>query len=181
MALDSLLYWRHKDDQHNLWRPVPGQSATLYRDNLPNIVKRMDVEATVVDAAPFITVVGAATHVSQLHSFGFTTSASLFKNVKTLTALHRATLFVTPVVLACQAAGFNYRAYIPRWAHAREVQRDEEIVRQHIDAGMALGAASWLLRLSFKLGARYWAPIDILAGGALADVMQREYLRAHAF
>jgi hypothetical protein len=141
----------------------------------------MDIDAMVVDAAPFVAVIGAATHVSQLHSFGFTVSANLFKNVKTLTSLHRATLIATPLVLACQAAGLNYRAYIPRWAHKRELERDEEVVRQHISAGMAMGAALWFSRLVLKLGARYWAPVDILAGGALADVMQREYIRAHAF
>jgi hypothetical protein len=180
MALESLLYWRHKHPLHNQWRPVPGQNPTRYRDNLPDVFKRMDIEATVVDAAPVVAAVGAATHISQLHAFGFTVSGNLFKNAKTLTALNRATMIVPPLILACQAAELDYRAYIPRWAHKRELERDEEVVRQHIVAGMNMGTALWLTRLLFRLGPRYMAPVDILAGGALADLMQREYIRAHA-
>lgn len=98
-----------------------------------------------------------------------------------MTAIHRTTVFLPPLVLAFQAAGLDYRTYIPRWAHSRELRRDEEEVRKHIDVGMGIGGIGWILRLAFKVGPRYWAPIDIIMGGALADLLHREYLKAHGF
>ena len=97
-------------------------------------------------------------------------------------AMHRTVLYLTPFVLLCQAAGIGYRSYIPRWNHDREKRRDEEEVRQHIDAGMAIGAVSWVLRIYvFNLGRAYWAPLDVVMGGALSDLMDREYRKAHGF
>ena len=179
MAFENLFFWNHKSPTDNEWRPRPGYSSVRYLDNLPAALKRTDFQATVVDVAPFITGVGGMAHISQIHSFGFTAHASVFRNVKTMTAMHRAVLFLTPFVLVCQAAGMEYRDLIPRWTHDRERRRDEEEVRQHIDVGMALGAASWFARMAFKIGARYWSPIDVVMGGALADLMHREYNKAH--
>jgi len=70
---------------------------------------------------------------------------------------------------------------IPRWAHARERQRDEEEVRKHVDFGMAVGTAGYFLRMAFGAGKRYWFPFDVIIGGAVADLLHREYLRAHNF
>lgn len=140
----------------------------------------MDIEATVVDVAPFVAGAGGIAHISQINSFGFTASPSVFRNVRTLTAMHRTVVFLAPAILAFQAAGFDYRYFIPRWAHEREMGRGEVEVRQHVDAGMKLGSFIWVARMIFKLGARFWAPIDIVMGGALADLMHREYIRAHS-
>jgi len=175
----SLAFWTTKTSQDNAWRPQPGQSPTKYQTNLPTALQRTDPEATVVDAAPFITAAAAVAHVSQIHSFGFTVPASVFRNVRTLTVTHRATLYLTPVILACQAAGLPYRYLIPRFAPERELRRDEEIVRRDVDVGMTIGAMMWTGRMIFRVGMRYWAPIEIVMGGALADLMQREYIRAH--
>lgn len=95
--------------------------------------------------------------------------------------MHTTTLVVAPLILALQASGLQYRYLIPRWASDRELRRDEEEVRKHVDVGMALGSAIWLSRLAFRIGGRYWAPIDIIAGGALSDLLHREYLKAHGF
>lgn len=181
MGIDALFYWNHKGPGANLWRPRPGANPIEHRLNIPLFVKRMDLEATVVDAAPFVATAGAAAHISQIHAFGFTASASVFRNVKTLSAIHRATVIVAPIVLACQAMNVEYRNMIPRWAHERELHRDEEIVRQHVNVGMSLGAVGWVGRTIAGIGRRYWSPIEVLAGGALADLLQREYLRAHGF
>lgn len=181
MALQYLFFWNYKNAESNRWRPEPGHNPTKYINNLPNPVKRTDLEATVVDIAPFVAGMGGLAHISQIHDFGFTAPASIFRNVKTMTAMHRTVVYLTPLVLACQAGGIEYRNFIPRWAHDRELRRDEEEVRQHIDVGMAIGSISWITRMFFRFGARYWAPIDIVAGGALADLMHREYLKAHGF
>ena len=122
---------------------------------------------------------GGVAHISQAHQFGFTAHASVFRNIKTMTAMHRTVLFLTPLVFICQAWGWEYRSFIPRWAHDRERRRDEKDVREQVDVGMAFGAATWLARMVFKIGARYWSPIDVVMGGALADLMHREYMRAH--
>ncbi|CAK3893741.1 Hypothetical predicted protein [Lecanosticta acicola] len=179
--LQYLFFWNLKAPEHNKWHPEPGKSPTQYIDNLPLSLKQLDVPATVVDSAPVIAGVGGLAHLSQAHAFGFTARASVFRNVKTLTAIHTTTLVVAPLILALQASGFEYRYFIPRWASDRELRRDEEEVRQHVDVGMAFGSLSWIGRLAFKLGARYWAPIDVIMGGALADLMHREYLKAHGF
>ena len=56
-----------------------------------------------VDVAPFVAGFGGLAHVSQVHSFGFTAPASVFRNVKTMTAMHRAVIFSVPLVFAAQA------------------------------------------------------------------------------
>lgn len=178
-VIQYLFFWNLKSPHDNDWRPQAGRNPTQYIDNLPSFLKRTDIEATVVDTAPFIAGAGGLAHISQLNDFGFTAHASIFKNVKTLTAMHRATLIVAPLVLMCQASGIDYRYAIPRWCHDRELRRDEEQVRQHVDVGMGLGAAVWFSRLAFRFGTRFWAPMDIVMGGALADLMHREYMKAH--
>ena len=95
-------------------------------------------------------------------------------------AMHRTVLFLTPFILICQAIGFDYRYYMPRWNHDREKRGDEEEVRKHVDVGMGIGAVSWVLRMYiFNLGRAYWAPLDVVIGGALSDLMDREYRKAH--
>lgn len=177
--LQYLFFWNLKSPQDNHWRPQPGQNPLTYLDNLPQFLKRTDLEATIVDTAPFIAGAGSLAHLSQLQNFGFTSHWSIFSNPKTLMTMHRTTLLVAPMIFVCQALGWEYRYAIPRWCHERELRREEEEVRQHVDVGMGLGAAVWFSRLAFKFGPRYWAPIDIVMGGALADLMHREYMKAH--
>ncbi|KAK3674730.1 hypothetical protein LTR78_005452 [Recurvomyces mirabilis] len=180
MALSYLFFWNHKSIQNNDWRPQPGETTIKRLDNLPLWLKRQDLKATCVDAAPFIFGVGALAHIRQANDFGFTARASIFANTRTLLATHRATLLVTPVILACQAMGVEYRYFIPRWSHDRERRRDEEEVRKHIAVGMYGGVALWAVRMyGFRVGRAYWAPIDVILGGALADLAHREYMKAH--
>ena len=80
-----------------------------------------------------------------------------------------------------QAARIEYRNFIPRRSTTHELKRDEEEVRRHIDVGAYLGALSWVGRMVMRVGVRYWAPIDVVLGGAGADVLHREYVRTHAF
>jgi hypothetical protein len=96
-------------------------------------------------------------------------------------ALHRSTLFLTPLVLLLQMANKNYRQFIPRWNNDRERRRDEVEARQHIQAGMGLGLGVWTLRMFVfgGIGRKYWAPFDIVLGGALTDLLHREHRKAH--
>jgi hypothetical protein len=182
MNLSPLFFWTSKTEQDNAWHPIPGQNPTKYVSNLPTLIKRQDLEAACVDIAPFVAGVGALAYVRQLNDFGFTATANVFKNPKTLMAMHRTVLVVTPVVLLCQATGVEYRRFIPRWSQPRERMRDEEMVRKQVDFGMLAGVATWTLRIyGLRRGRAYWAPIDVVMGGALADVMHREYVRAHEF
>ncbi len=181
MPFQSLFFWTTKTPSDNAWPPQIGQCPTKHNKYLPLIFQRTDIEATLVDAAPFIASVGTLRHASQLLSFGFTASANVFKNVRTLTALHNATIFFVPLVLSLQAAGIEYRNFIPRWSTAREYSRDEEEVRRHVNVGANLGGMSWFARMIMRVGVRYSAPIDVVLGGALADVLHREYNRTHAF
>lgn len=180
MALPSVFFWISKTQDDNQWRPQPGHNPTTY-PNLPLALQRADLQAMVVDCAPFIAGAGGLAHISQINDFGFTAPASIFRNIKTMTAMHRTTFLLSPLILGFQAAGLDYRIYIPRWSHPRELRRDEEEVRKHIDVGMGIGSISWILRMTFRFGARYWAPIDIVMGGALADLLHREYCKAHGF
>lgn len=181
MALDSLLYWKHKQPLDNQWRPAPGQDLARHRDTLPTVVQRMDVPAMVVDAAPIVAVIGAATHISQLRSLGSAASANWSTYINTMVAVNRAAATVPALLLLCQATGLNYRAYLPRWANERERERDEGSVREHIRLGMQTGTALWLTRLVCGLGAkRLSAPVDVLAFGALGDVMQRNFVHTPA-
>ncbi|KXL44135.1 hypothetical protein M433DRAFT_138156 [Acidomyces richmondensis BFW] len=180
MALQSLFFWHHKCPADNTWRPSPSANRTENQANLPAWLERMDIEAATVDLAPFIAGAGGLAHISQAKDFGFTAHASIFRNAKTLTAMHRTALVLVPVVLGCQVLGVEYRYVIPRWAHDRERRRDEEEVRRHVDVGMCFGAASWLVRLyGLKCGRAFWAPMDVIMFGALSDLMHREYYRAH--
>ncbi|OAG07514.1 uncharacterized protein CC84DRAFT_1243093 [Paraphaeosphaeria sporulosa] len=181
MPFQSLLFWSSKTPLDNAWHPQIGRCPTQYTKNLPLVLQRTDAEATLVDAAPFIASIGALRYASQLFNFGFTVSANVFKNVRTLTALHTSTLLFVPMVLSLQAAGVEYRNFIPRWRTAAESTRDEEEVRRHVDAGAYLGGMAWVARLIMRVGVRYWAPIDVVLGGAGADVLHREYVRTHAF
>ncbi|KAF3034668.1 hypothetical protein E8E12_002973 [Didymella heteroderae] len=181
MPFQSLLFWTTKTPSDNAWHPRIGQCPTQYTKNLPHILKRTDVEATLVDAAPFVASVGALRHASQLFNFGFTVSGNVFKNARTLAALHTSTLTFLPMVLFLQAAGIEYRSLIPRWSTAAESTRDEEEVRRHVDVGAYLGGMAWAARMIMRVGVRYWAPIDVVLGGAGADVLHREYVRTHAF
>ncbi|CAD0101160.1 unnamed protein product [Aureobasidium mustum] len=182
MNLSFLFFWTTKTAEDNAWHPVPGQNPTKYVGNLPPLIKRQDLEAACVDIAPFVAGAGALAYIRQLNDFGFTASANVFQNPRTLMAMHRSTLIVTPVVLLCQAFGVEYRRFIPRWSQTRERGRDEEMVRQQVGFGMLAGVAIWTLRIyALRRGRTYWAPIDVVMGGALADVMHREYVRAHGY
>ena len=180
MPLNTLAYWSSKTLSENAWHPFPGASSTSYSSNIPPWLGRMDLQAACVDAAPFIAGAGGLAHIRQMNDFGFTAYASIFRNPKTLTAMHRTVLVATPVLLLCQASGLEYRNVIPRWASDRERRRDEDEVRNHVDVGMYVGAACWFVRMyGLRWGRAYWAPVDVLLGGALADLMHREYSRAH--
>lgn len=181
MALQYLFFWNLKTADDNKWHPEIGQSSTRYIGNLPHFLRRMDFEASLVDAAPFVAGVGGARHISQIFDFGFTAPASVFRNVKTMTAMHRSVAVLLPLIWTAQAAGVQYRFLIPRWCHERELRRDEDEVRRHIDVGACIGGVSWVTRMLFKIGVRYWAPIDVVLGGALADLLHREYQKAHGF
>jgi hypothetical protein len=180
MKLSDLFFWNNKTPADNDWHPVPSGSSIAHIDNLPPWIKRTDIEAAVVDTAPFIAGAGGFAHMSQLNNLGWTAPANVFRNYRTMMAMHRTVLFLTPLILLCQAAGLEYRNVIPRWSHDRERRRDEEDVRRQVEAGMGIGGVSWLLRLYvLKIGRAYWAPIDVVMGGALADLMHREYYKAH--
>ncbi|KAI5370613.1 hypothetical protein Slin14017_G014920 [Septoria linicola] len=179
--LQYLFFWNLKvpDRGDNDWHPQIGRNPIQYIDNLSSFLKRTDIDATMVDAAPFVAGVGSLAHVSQIHAFGFTAPASVFRNVKTMTAMHRTVVFLVPFILTMQAAGIQYRTFIPRWCHERELRRDEAEVRKHVDVGAYIGGSIWIARLLFKVGLRYWAPIDVVMGGALSDLLHREYVKAH--
>lgn len=178
--LQYLFFWNLKTPKDNLWHPQIGQNPSKYIDNLPAFLRRTDIEATLVDAAPFVVGAAGLRHISQIHDFGFTAHASIFRNVKTMTAMHRAVV-VVPLILVAQATQIQYRTLIPRWCHERELNRDEVEVRKHVDVGASIGAGIWVTRLLFKVGLRYWAPFDIVVGGALSDLLHREYVKAHGF
>ncbi|KAK5132615.1 hypothetical protein LTR08_008814 [Meristemomyces frigidus] len=180
MALHTLFFWTHKTPQDNEWRPAPGGSPTKFTVNLPQMIERLDPEAACVDVAPFVAGAGGLAHLRQLNQFGFEARASVFHNPKTLMAMHRTMLLLTPLVLVCQAAGVEYRNLVPRWCHDRERRREEEEVRMHVDVGMYAGAALWLARMyGLRKGRAYWSPIDVVMGGALTDLLHREYNKAH--
>ncbi|UPX12237.1 uncharacterized protein EKO05_0002794 [Ascochyta rabiei] len=175
------LFWNFKKPGDNDWHPRVGQGAARNVDTLPGFLQRTDLTATLVDAAPFVAGVGAFRHASQMFDFGFTAHANVFRNPKTMNSMHRSVVFFVPLTLVLQGAGVEYRTLIPRWCHERERQRNEDEVRQHVDAGAYLGSLSWVVRMAFKVGVRYWAPIDVVLGGALSDVLHREYNRTHDF
>lgn len=177
-----LFFWNNKTATDNDWHPIPGGNPIKYLDNSPQWLQGVDIEAATVDVAPLVVGFSGLAHLRQIHNFGLTAQGSPFRNTITMTALHRSVLFLTPLVLVCQAAGVDYRRFIPRWSHERERRRDEEEVRKHVDAGLGIGALSWVARIYvLNLGRAYWAPMDVLMGGALADLMHREYGKAHGW
>lgn len=177
---DYIFFWNLKKPSDNDWHPRVGQDSRNI-EPLPGPLQRTDFEAAIVDAAPFVAGIGALRHASQMFHFGFTARANVFHNPKTMAAMHRSVLVFVPVVLFLQGAGVEYRTFIPRWQNDRERMRDEEEVRQHVDAGAYLGGVSWVARIALRVGLRYWAPIDVVLGGALSDVLHREYNRTHEF
>lgn len=180
--LQYFFFWNYKQSTDNLWHPVPGGNPTKTVTNLPPWTSRLDPEATIVDAAPLVFGAGALAHLSQLNDLGWTAQANIFKNPRTLAAVHRTTLFLIPAILTLQAADVSYRYFIPRWAHDRERGRDEEQVRKHVEAGMALGVLGYVARMTVlanPLGRRFWAPAEVVLGGGLADLMHREFVKAH--
>ncbi|TKA23842.1 hypothetical protein B0A50_06977 [Salinomyces thailandicus] len=181
-SLQYLFFWNFKDHTDNQWHPDPIHSNIKRLNNLPTQLKRLDIDATCVDAAPFIFSAGALAYIRQLHLFPLEAHASPFRNLRTLAAWHRATLVVAPVVLACQGLGLDYRMLIPRWCSDWERRREEEEVRGHVAFGMYAGAASWFIRMyGLRRGRAYWAPIDVIMGGALTDLAHREYYKTHNF
>lgn len=55
-------------------------------------------------------------------------------------------------------------------------------VRKHVAVGMGVGAVCWVGRMYlFNLGRAYWAPLDVVFGGGITDLMHREYCKAHGF
>lgn len=178
MALSYVFFWNFKAPEDNLWHPIPGHGTAIYPATFPGFLRRVDLEAAVVDVAPFVAGAGGIAHLRQLNDFGLTARASIFANKLTMSALHRSAMYLTPLVLGLQAAGVEYRYCIPRWAHDREKRRDEEEVRKHVNTGLALGALSSITRSVFKIGPR-WSLLDVVMGGALADLLFREYWKAH--
>lgn len=175
-------YWNFKAAPDNLWHPIPGANPTKTLTNLPLWTTRIDPEAAIVDTAPFVFGAGALAHLSQLNDLGWTAQANIFRNPRTLGAVHRTSLVLVPLVLALQAAGVQYRYAIPRWAHERERGRDEAQVRNHVEVGMGLGALAYVARLTVlanPLGRRFWVPMEVVLGGGLADLMHREFVKAH--
>lgn len=182
--LPYLFFWNYKFSPDNAWHPLPGANPTRHLTNLPTWTSRLDPEAAVVDTAPFVFGAGALAHLSQLNDLGWTAQANIFKNPRTLSAVHRTTLLLVPFVLVLQVAGLDYRYAIPRWAHERERGRDEVEVRKHVEAGMGLGVLGWVARmtvLSNPLGRRFWVPVEVVLGGGLADLMHREFVKAHGY
>ncbi|QIX02534.1 hypothetical protein AMS68_008051 [Peltaster fructicola] len=170
--LEHLMYWKHKSPGDNLWHPIPREVPRS------PVWKRIDIEAAVVDIAPFVAGAGAFAYMRQINDFGFTTTASVFGNRRTVLATHRASLVMAGAVLGLQVAGIEYRQYIPRWASDRESRRDDEEARQHIDAGMIAGLGILLTRTILRKGPSP-SLMDVILGGALGDVLLREYFRAH--
>lgn len=180
--LQYLLFWNYKRIEDNQWHPVPGDNPVKSLTTLPSWTSRIDPEAAVVDSAPFVFGAGAFAHLSQLNDLGWTAQANIFKNPRTLAVVHRTTLFLVPAILVLQAAGVEYRYCIPRWAHERERGRDELQVRNHVEVGMGFGALGYVARLtvfSNPLGRRFWVPLEVVLGGGLADLMHREFVKAH--
>ncbi len=180
MTLPSLLFWTTKTPVDNAYHPLVDGSPTTQTSSLSPWLPAVDPQAAIVDIAPFVAGAGGFAHLRQANDFGFTARASVFANAKTLTAMHRSVVVLAPVVLFCQASGIEYRNFVPRWSHERERRRDEGEVRGHVDVGMLVGAACWVIRMyGLRAGRAYWAPVDVMMGGALADLMHREYCKAH--
>lgn len=181
MSWDVLLFWRSKQASDNEWRPRPGHNPIVSTGQAPAWLKRMDFDAACVDAGPFIAGVGGFTHMVQLNQLGWTVPASIFRNTRTMTAMYRAAIRVPALFLVCQAAQVDYRSYIPRWCHDRERRRDELDVRQHVQAGEVIGLGIYFIRMLASNATRpYWSPLlEVVMAGALSDLLNREYWKAH--
>lgn len=169
------MYWQHKKPSDNAWHPISSPTTSPL---VPTWLRGFDSQALVVDAAPFVVATGAAVHLSQINRFGFTAYASPFRNPRTIAATHAAATFWVTVVTGLQLGGVNYRQYIPRWAGSFEPLRDETAVRQHIRFGMNVGFVVLLARFHFGKGP-IPSMMDVVIGGATADLLMREYFRAH--
>ena len=183
MKLEDLYFWQYKTPRDNAWRPLAGASPIKHSTNFPKWTERLDIEAAIPDAAPIIAGAGTFAYLQQLPHLGWTAPVNPFMNSQTMTTMHRTTLFVTPMILLLQMAGKEYRQFIPRWNNDRERRRDEVEARQHVDAGMAFGLGVWALRMFVfvRAGRKYWAPMDVILGGALTDLLHREHRKAHGF
>lgn len=173
-----LFYWNLKTSSDNTWHPFPGAGSTKYLTTLPLWTRRLDLPATTIDAFPFVVGAGSLAYISQYNSLGWTVPASIFRNPATMAALHRSAMLLPPVILACQAAGLEYRYLIPRWANEREKARDEDQARSHVETGMLIGGAVMVGRSLAGLGPR-WSLLDVVLGGGIADLALREYYKAH--
>jgi hypothetical protein len=173
-----LFFWNLKTSTDNDWHPYPGASPTKYLTTAPAWSKRLDLPATAVDAAPFVFLSGALTHLRQLPHLGSTARFSPLANPLTMQALHRSALVSVPAILLAQAVGLEYRYVIPRWSHDRERARDEEQARSHVEVGMFVGGAVMVGRSLAGLGPR-WSLVDLVVGGAVADLLLREYYKSH--
>jgi hypothetical protein len=173
-----LFFWNLKTPTDNHWHPYPGASPTKHLTTAPTWSKNLDLPATAVDAAPFVFLSGALTHLRQLPHLGSTARFSPLTNPLTMQALHRSALVSVPAILLAQAVGLEYRYAIPRWSHERERARDEEQARSHVEVGMFVGGAVMVGRSLAGLGPR-WSLVDLVLGGAVADLLLREYYKSH--
>lgn len=173
-----LFWWNLKTPNDNLWHPYPGASPSKHVTTAPDWTSRLDLPATAVDAAPFMVGAGAITYLRQYSSLGWTVPANPFVNPRTMTAMHRSAMIAVPAILLAQAAGVEYRYAIPRWSHERERARDEEQARNHVETGMFVGGVVMVGRSLAKMGPR-WSLMDLVLGGAIADLALREYYKAH--
>lgn len=171
---DRIFYWRHKTDSDNDWHPRLPSAA-----NGP--LQRVDAEAAVADATGWVLLSGAASYVTQLPHLGVTQPFSPFTNQAVLRSLSATSTVAIGAILTAQAAGLQYRSYMPRWATEREKLQGDQESRSHILFGMQLGAVSLLVRNVFKIGPSFsrLSLLDIVIGGGVADICLREYYRAH--
>lgn len=180
-----LMFWNHKKPEDNLWHPIPG--ARKIPHHAPRWLqnpwmRRLDFEALAVDVTPYVLGAGTITHVSQVNQFGFTAHASVFKNPRTLSAMHTTANYAGLLVTILQLGQYNYRQLIPRWASERERRRDEEQARSHVLTGMIIGAGIGSARAVYTFRTRGYLSLSLLEvvlGGGLADILLREYYRAH--
>lgn len=181
MKLEDLLFWQWKTQSDNDWHPRPGENPVEFVANLPSWLRRIDPEAMAVDVAPFICGAGGIAHLRQINSLGWTAPISVFRNTRTMMAMQRTSIILPAIVLLCQAAGYEYRNFIPRWSHDRERRRDEAEVREHVETGAFIGFGGWIVRMYLlRIGRAYPSPtLDTIMGGALADLLFREYWKAH--
>lgn len=174
MQLHDLLFWRSKTPTDNEWRPQPPKHPTPFG--------RVDLQAAFVDTSPFVAGAGSLAHFRQINQLGWTVPASIFRNARTMLAMERTACVLPVLFMLCQAARVDYRTYIPRWCHDRERRRVETEVRGHVEVGGWIGVGVWIAR-TFVFRARsvnYPVPVlEVVMGMGLADLMHREYCKAH--